>query len=258
MADPAADEPMDGDDLQFDHAEYENEPAPAPTCVACKQPIPDAYYEVNGSIFCERCRDLVREHLLGGSGLVRFFRAALFGAAAAVGGFAIYFGVMKITGMEIGLISILVGFMVGGAVRKGCNARGGWVYQLLAMFLTYTAIAASYMAVALVVQQANQAALGAQAANPDPAEGVAANAAPAPNQPPPPLMVLLLIRAGLLLVLAYSLPVLVGIQQPIGLLIVGFALWEAWKINRRMKVEFTGPYQVGSSHLEPDWVPGNA
>jgi hypothetical protein len=35
--------------------------------------------------------------------------------------------------------------LVGGAVRKGSSGRGGWHYQLLAMFLTYI----TYIAVVL-------------------------------------------------------------------------------------------------------------
>ena len=41
-------------------------------------------------------------------------------------------------------------FMVGGAVHKGSEGRGGWLYQLLAIFFTYSAICASYAGVHLV------------------------------------------------------------------------------------------------------------
>ena len=50
---------------------------------------------------------------------------------------------------------------------------------------------------------------------------------------------------------AYALPVLVGFQQPIGLFIIGFALWEAWKINRRVRLEIQGPYTLGPAEAEP-------
>ncbi len=138
---------QDADALQFENAEYDTPASDGPTCAACKRPIADAYYELFGAIVCGPCKDLIIANREGGSKVLRFLRAGAFGTAAAVAGFAIYFGVLKLTHQHIGLISILVGFMVGKAVNKGSNARGGWVYQLLAVFLTYSAIAASYSAV---------------------------------------------------------------------------------------------------------------
>src|SRR6266566_11816 len=58
----------------------------------------------------------------------------------AVVGAAVYFGIAALTGYEFGLVAIVVGLLVGGAVRKGSNGRGGRRYQLLAVFLTYTAV----------------------------------------------------------------------------------------------------------------------
>jgi hypothetical protein len=51
------------------------------------------------------------------------------------------------------------------------------------------------------------------------------------------------------LVFAVSLaaPFLAGLQNVIGLLIIGFALWEAWKINKRAKVSFAGPYSLAGT-----------
>jgi hypothetical protein len=77
-------------------------------------------------------------------------KAVVFGlaAAAAVG------PVLRcpaLTGYEFGLIAIVVGFLVGAAVEKGSNGRGGWQYQTLAMFLTYTSIVSSY--VPLIIRQ---------------------------------------------------------------------------------------------------------
>ena len=47
-----------------------------------------------------------------------FMRAAGFGAAAALGGSIAWYLVARITGMEIGLIAIAVGYMVGRSVRR--------------------------------------------------------------------------------------------------------------------------------------------
>ncbi len=44
-------------------------------------------------------------------------------------------GIAALTGYEFGLIAVLVGLAVGIAVRKGSSGRGGWRYQVLAMFV---------------------------------------------------------------------------------------------------------------------------
>lgn len=51
-------------------------------------------------------------------------------------------------------------------------------------------------------------------------------------------------------VISYSFPILAAISSPMSGLIYGFALWEAWKINRRSTLEFNGPYHV----LPPDAI----
>ncbi len=117
-----AEEPSsDAGDLQFDQAEYETPEAAEPTCTACKNPIEETYYEANGAMVCASCRESIEAAMTGGSRLGRFVKATIFGAIAALVGFLIYYGVMKITGYELALISILVGLLVGGAVPR---ARG--------------------------------------------------------------------------------------------------------------------------------------
>jgi hypothetical protein len=258
--DSAAEEPVPTDDaLQFDHAESiesAGSDAPAgPTCAACKQPIDDAYYEISGTVFCGRCKNLIRTHHQGGSKIARLARATAFGSAAAIAGFAIYFAVLKITGWQIGLISVLVGFMVGKAVHTGCRGRGGWLYQALAIFLTYSAICASYSA--FVIPELLARNLGAEA---EKKEAVAPkpNAAPEENgkpvvekaeeaEPPVPVPSLAHLAIGLLLLvgLFFAIPIIAGFHSPIGLLIVGFALWEAWKMNRKTNLVINGPFLVG-------------
>lgn len=216
--------------LQFDEAEYAGPGPSGPSCAACKRGIAEEYYSVNGAILCGPCRQNIAEAMEGGSGTGRFLRASLFGLGAAVAGFAIYFGVMVVTRYEIGLISILVGFMVGAAVRAGSGGRGGWRYQLLAVFLVYTAIGASYGSA--VLHELNKQGMAARAVE----------------------------QAGVmgLVEVIYTLPIRKGIQAPIGLLIVGFALWEAWKINRKTPILFTGPHRVGDEGKgSPQLAPGH-
>jgi len=263
------DEPR-AEPLQFDEAEYTGPEGSAPACAACKREIAEEYYSVNGTIFCGPCRQGIAEALEGGSGTGRFLRASLFGLGAAVAGFAIYFGVMIVTHWQIGLISVLVGFMVGAAVRAGSRGRGGWLYQLLAVFLVYTAIVASYVSTAVFMsnEEGKVERAAEQAADRPPAwpnnDATLVKQAAAAAKPPEAVAVAMapgVMIMGLMMLVGniYALPILVGTQAPIGLLIIGFALWEAWKINRKTPIVFTGPHRVGDDGKGlPRVVPSHA
>ena len=60
-------------------------------------------------------------------------------------GCGIWYAVRALTGYEVGLIAIIVGLLVGGAVRKGSKRRGGRLYQTLAVLLTYASIVSTYV-----------------------------------------------------------------------------------------------------------------
>ncbi len=44
--------------------------------------------------------------------------------------------------------------------------------------------------------------------------------------------------------LAYMLPFLTGFENVIGILIIGFALWQAFRMNARSKIELQGPFRL--------------
>lgn len=214
--------------MQFDQAEYAT-PAVGAACAVCMQAVFESYFEVNGQLFCPSCTDALDEALTGGSGLRRFARAALFGLGGAVVGCGIYFAVLALTGYEVGLVSILVGLLVGGAVRKGCDGRGGWLYQALAMYLTYAAIVTTYASVFLMRGGAQQINAG-------------------DVQLPFAVVVILT------WVFAHAAPFLGGADNLIGLVIIAIALYEAWKINQRPRFDIQGPFPVRGnkpSTLEP-------
>ena len=243
MSDPTSASPGSGT-LQFDHADRGPTPAEL-TCAACKQPIRAAYYDINGNLTCQRCRGQIVGAWNRGSPAARFAKALLLGGVAAALG-------AGLTGYEFGLVAVVVGFVVGAAVRKGSNGRGGWRYQALAMFLTYSAVVAtdsSLIARELVKQlPARTDSVGvvhdstrllASAAG----VAVSADSAGAKRRERPGLGALLL-GLAVLLGLAYAAPIAIGISSPIHLLIAGFAIYEAWKLNRGMALRVTGPYQV--------------
>src|SRR5207245_910442 len=105
---------------------------------------------------------------------------------------------------EFGLVAVVVGVLVGGAVRKGSNGRGGWRYQLLAMFLTYSAVVVTDSS--LIARELKKE-LGTQAASPAAvADGVSAStdAAPSTSHRPAPLAVVF--GLTLIIALAYAAP----------------------------------------------------
>jgi hypothetical protein len=308
MSDPNAEAaPDEAALLQFDQAEMTTPGPGGPNCDACKRPLQDAYYEINGKVICLECRQHIEASLRGGSGLARFLKSSLFGFAAAILGAAIYFIIARATGYNIGLVAILVGFIVGAAVRKGTGNRGGLAYQFLALFLTYIAIGLMDLTffieqqVKEFSQKQNQApvipgvidrvdakdkgqakpaavasdgkdkakaiartdqataiepATKAAAGTPAKAVPVAENGQEAAAAKEGPLnaagLLGALLAVGLILIgIVFAAPVLVAIQAPISGLIYGFALYQAWKMNKRAHFAFNGPFQVGKENPSP-------
>src|SRR5262245_37524447 len=145
MSDPDA---RGGDpNLQFDRAVSSRPSAPvdAPsvTCVACRTSIADEYYDVNGQSVCARCRAAVEAAAETPAGIGPFAIATACGFFAAVAGAIIYYVILAYANLEIGIVAVLIGYMVGYSVRKG--ARGGGLrFQILAVLLTYAAVALAY------------------------------------------------------------------------------------------------------------------
>lgn len=208
-----------GEPLQFDRAEFETPASDVPGCAVCKQPISEEYYEINGRLMCPRCRHGVEAAFRGGSPIGRFFVATAYGGAAAVAGAIVYYASIRATNWNLALVSILVGFLVGKAVRQGTGNRGGLLYQFLAVVLTYCSLVA--MNVLLEIQEVSLRAC---------VQGM---------------------------VDRFSSPLTEGFARPITGLIYAFAVWEAWKLNKSVELTFNGPFRVGAAgpaSLRPEGV----
>jgi hypothetical protein len=72
-----------------------------------------------------------------------FMRALLFGGGAAILGLILYSAVGIITGVQIGFMSLGVGWLVGKAMLKGSRDRTGLRYQIAAALFTYFAVSVS-------------------------------------------------------------------------------------------------------------------
>ncbi len=208
MSSSTNDATSSGAPLQFDAmvpAAETGAVASAMPCVLCRKPIAERYYEANGKTVCEQCKQRVDARSAAGGGSVG--KALLFGAGAAAVGAAVYYAVLAMTNLNLGLISVLVGYMVGKAVRKGSVGFGGPRYQAIALVLTYLAIGATYA--------------------PFMFEG----------ERPSVAVVLVAVVIG---------PVLITMKDVISGVISAFALFEAWQLTRRATLAFSGPYTVGA------------
>ena len=196
-----------------DSLDFERTDRAVSVCAQCATPITDRYYTLGPHLLCESCHLAFQSAKAPGNSASRFLGAAALGTVAAAIGCALWMLVTELTGYQIGLIAIVVGYIVGIAVHVGSRRVGGPVYQLLAVFLTYTAIVMTY--VPMIVNRLM--------ASGDSGESV----------------VLAWYAA---VPLAYAVPFLMGFENIIGILIIGFALWQAFRMNARVKIELQGPF----------------
>jgi hypothetical protein len=246
------------DDLQFDKAEYSGATSEAPptVCAPCQNVLAGEYFHVNEQPFCATCKTEVEQVLGGSPGPAGFVKAALGGVGGGIAGALLYYLVLALTGYEIGIIAIAVGFLVGKGVRWGTGNRGGRLYQAMAVGLTYVAIVSTYVpavvrglreadttppsASAPVERAAVPGSTPAAAPAATPAVTPAATASPGGDEPITPVAVFVGLAVFAVLILA--LPFLGGFANILGLVIIGIGVYEAWKINRRVPLVIAGPF----------------
>jgi hypothetical protein len=255
---------LDAASLQFDAPHHASPPA-AKSCAMCSQPIQAVYYEAGGSVVCARCRGKLESNIASSGKGGRILRAAGLGALAAVAGSIVYYAIRAATGYEIGIVAILVGWGVGRAVFLGSGRRGGRGYQVLAVALTYLAIATTYLPLAreeILDKKAAQrpatapsdsaastdstgAAVETAAASADSSKTASPAVARAKPAPPEKLGVGgFLVGVVVLLAFSVALPILVGMGSPISVLILCFGLAQAWRMNKRVDLNVSGPYRL--------------
>jgi hypothetical protein len=251
MSDPEAPGPDAA--LQFDRA-VSSQTSPASdrlsvTCDACHAPIADEYYEVNGHSVCASCRTVLESAAETPIGMGPLAIAAACGFFAAVAGAIIYYALMAFAHLEIGIVAVLIGYMVGYAVRKG--ARGGGLrFQILAVLLTYAAVALAYTPIVIggaIKANQDRRAQAKETANSNSVTAVAAS-----TTPPADGKVnggKLAIAIVMLIGTVFLLPVLVIFASfPSGLIsafIIFIGLRQAWKMTGAPHVQILGPYRVG-------------
>ena len=213
----------------WEHAEFDP-PAAANQCARCRRSIDGAYFEAAGHLLCGSCREAIDAHWLGGSAPGRVLRAIAFGAGAAVLGATIYFALAALTGYEFGLVAILVGWLVGTAIRHATNHRGGRGYQWLAVVLTYAAIVSTYIPpIWRAIQSERPAALQQRGV-----ASVEASSLPRVTWR----------LAATVVVLAWLAPFFLGWSNALGWIVIGIGLYQAWKLTSPTRFSCTGPYAL--------------
>ena len=239
------------DDLQFDQADFAGQTSTvaAVSCQVCQRPVAVQYYELAGKTICTACSEEMKAALTSGSGFGRFVRATFLGFGAAILGAALWYGIRALTGYDFGLIAIVVGVLVGLGVRKGAQHRGGLFYQFLAVLLTYCSVVATYVPETMhglfEHQGTPTTASAPQASAPVTSEEAAAQLRWEQMNPQErafaATFALVIAAVGTFILL---IPSLVFEKEVIGLLIIAFALWEAWRINRPSRMSLRGPFMI--------------
>lgn len=222
---------MTEDALQFDKAEFQSPgdgapgPAGRPQCTFCHKPL-ERYWAVGDKLACASCREQVLFYLEGGSVAEGFVRATLFGIGGGIAGAALWYLIGRVLNAELGLVAIAVGWLVGKAVLRGSDGRGGLQYQLLAVALTYVAITAAQVPLIAQALQFRHDHPGTNITR-----EVLAGVQPSAE--------------------AYVAAVPIAVQMPflggiMSIIIAGIALYYAWQTNQKRVVPITGPHEVGT------------
>jgi hypothetical protein len=267
------------DQLQFDRAVHAQAPDAATdaglTCAGCGAALTTHYFHVADQPACTKCKNAAeqanhRETLQSRRAGV-MLRAATFGLGAAIVGAVLYYAVIAITGWEIGLVAIVIGFMVGYAVRRGARGMGGRRYQMLAVGLTYFAVGLAYAPLAFkgfMETEAGKTALAeakaSQGSNSTALREGADSAAAAQSQNAPgqgeaqsegSAAGHLALALGATFLFIFVLPVIYVVgSMPSGLisaLIIVFGMQQAWRMTAKVAVPISGPYKVGRTPHAP-------
>lgn len=206
--------------------------APSPrTCEACKQVIPGDYYQVQSHVICPSCADRIRAGQQTPRS-VSLFLPVVYGFGAALAGCILY-AIVLAMGVQIGIVALLVGWMVGKAIRHASHGIGGRPQQILAVGLTYFAISTSFLPASLMIGMKRAAEMKKQT-----------QAAPTPPFAPAHISAGQAI-AGIVMLATIS-PFLELKSSPAGGLISLFILFvglqRAWAMTAKPNILITGPF----------------
>lgn len=251
-----------GGSPQFGTAEY----GPGgDICKACQQPITGVYYRANTAMLCGGCAARLQQQVPQDSHAA-FVRGMIFGFGGFVLGLILYAGFTILTGIEIGFVSLAVGWLVGKAIMTGSGGVGGRRYQITAVLLTYAAVSLAFIPIVIHYMREHpekfsgqnasssaptggsagqrvQPATGADSSTHTVASPGSGSAAATPRMGRAQAI-------GRLVLLGLVSPFLrlsSGFSGLIGLVILVVGMQFAWKITRGVRLAISGPYPVSVS-----------
>lgn len=254
------------DTPQFQKVEYAGAHTPD-SCKICGRPVGATYFRVNGTVACESCATQAKS-AVPSDRRSNFTRGLIFGIGGAILGLIIYSTFSIATGIEIGYVSLAVGFIVGKAIKMGSKGYGGAHYQVAAAILTYAAV--SIAAVPIAISQINHhprtaartqisvpadpsaANSSSNSQDADHAPVPTSNQAPAAPQSRPPLGLAL----AQLAFIGLASPFLELAQDPfnglIGLVILLVGIRIAWKLTAGDDhAQIVGPFKNTAPQTAP-------
>jgi uncharacterized membrane protein len=251
-------EPVSSNIPQFGKAEYSTKQQDG-RCAICQQPLGSLYYRVKQAIACEACALKAKLETPSDSHSA-FVGALLFGIGGAILGLIAYSLFTIATGIEIGFVSLAVGYLVGKAMKRGSKGSGGRRYQIAAVLLTYAAVSLSAIPIG-IAQYAKEARAHQTSAVASPSAPQSSESSPTADQSAPAASssdgqhsfgsVL-----GSLILLGLASPFLELQQDPanaaIGLLILFVGMQFAWRLTAGTELgAIMGPFANRSATAAP-------
>jgi len=124
---------------QFSTAEFQGGPD---RCQLCGQTLGSSYYLIGQKQACSICGEKAKYEVPKNSHSA-FVRGLIFGIGGAILGLIAYSTFTIVSGIIIGYLSLLVGWLVAKGIMLGSKGIGGRRYQILAAALTYAAVSMS-------------------------------------------------------------------------------------------------------------------
>lgn len=204
------------DELQFDKADYGG--AAHTPCSSCGTALTAEYWQANGHPVCAPCAAQLRDFstVPKPQELLRAAAYAIGAGVVAAIGYAI---IVVVTGYDLALLSIGVGWLIGKAALRGAGDKGSRPLQYIALAAAYLAICGTFF---------GQIVYGLAQ------EGREVNG-----------------LAGYLTLYILSLgkpyfELQEGLGGIIGLAILFFGLQQAWQQTRGVTLAITGPHPVAA------------
>jgi hypothetical protein len=239
---------------QFGTAEYQSGPVEN-VCKMCHQPILGIYYRANTAMLCGSCAEHLQRQMPQDSHAA-FVRGIIFGLVGFVLGLILYAGFVIVTGIEIGFVSLAVGWLVGKAIMMGSGGVGGRRYQIAAVLLTYAAVSMAFIPIVIHYASTHKIRTQTQQKTQPPGTVSPNNQAGEPQQTPnqspagatrpKPNMAAALGKLAVFGLVSPFLQLQGGISGVIGLFILLIGMQFAWKITRGVRLAMDGPFQNSS------------